>query len=229
MKEHQVKIIGFTGLDGTGKSTQIISLQNHLVNKGFKVKTVHQYEPVFKTTSYIKNKARKFFSGVHKRFIKQGTSVTEGEIYENQTTPNIENDKTIAGRLLSCWWLISGVWRSKYNYQSNKNINYILLDRCYIDELVRSQWKTNSGKKLGKSFIRLCPKPDLVFYFYGDESKTWDRKKEKNSTRKEYDRKKLIVEDLIHDLERIWPIQKICIDNHDVDEISRKVFQKLKV
>lgn len=214
------RVIGFTGLDGTGKSTQSVRLEERLRQEGWRVVRVHQYEALTGLGRQLKRSLRSLQAQV----VRPGTVVVE----EPSKEAGREGDRPA---VLSCWlaraWLVDGWWRGYVNWMRYPGCDFLILDRCFIDEIVRAEWKMGSGQRWGLYLLRHFPIPDLVFEFQVDEETGWRRKKALNMAREEYDRKRRVMEEIMGAVRQIWPVRTIRVDHRGIEEVAAQVYEEV--
>lgn len=214
-------VIGLTGADGAGKSTQVRILAERLRASGARVDTVHQYAPVFPVTAALKRRLAPRLLTVHQALVRPGTTVPVSSASSRERS---QSEDARSGNIgLAVSWLALGWWRSVANLRRSRRCDVLLLDRCYVDEIVRVAWRTGRGRTLGLRLLGLLPAPHLVVALAIDEGTGWSRKKARNMTRGEYARKREIVMDVTAQAASVWPVRVIDVGAMSAPEVADRV------
>lgn len=143
-----MKLITISGLDGSGKSTQLNLLKKNLAKKGFKIKSFHMI------SFSIANKILKSKKGNSSREKKSQTTASKKAIFLKKTA------------------LIIDVFRFRHFYLMNSYRNkydFILTDRYFYDQIVNIKFlekdknyqKTPLWQKLAEKYAII---PHCGFY-----------------------------------------------------------------
>jgi len=222
------RVIGFTGLDGTGKSTQSSRLEQRLRQEGWRVVRVHQYEAITRLGQHLKRSLRSFQASLQARLVRPGTVVEEGSPGRprGELTSGVGRSAVLS-RLLAAVWLVDGWWRGYVNWKRYPRCDFLILDRCFVDEIVRTEWKLGSGRRWGLHLLRRFPIPDLLFELQVDEETGWGRKKAWNMAREEYDRKRWVMEEVMLAVRQMWPVCTIRVDGRGIEEVAAQVYEEV--
>ena len=148
-----MKIITISGLDGSGKSTQINLLKNYLESQNKRVFYFHAIQnSLAKKIIDFKNKYCLIcrLSGKCKADQKkQEDSVTSANFFQ-----------IILRRI----FLVIDIWRFKVlsNKLLNKNYDYILSDRYFYDSIINIYYLSKSKKTIPCE--KFTKKPDIAIY-----------------------------------------------------------------
>ena len=174
-----MKIVSISGLDGSGKSTQIKLLQEYLESQGKKVFYFHAVQ------FSLPNKLAGFFSCHSERIRQQAEKPKNlGSEISRQT----RDDNTAKGVTKANWFQIGlrklvlpiDICRFKKLLKKleKKGFDYLVSDRYFYDNIINIVYL--SGKKPNTSNLkpRTCidvPRPDFAFYLKTDPAKIMQR------------------------------------------------------
>lgn len=204
-------LIAFTGPDGSGKSTQLKRLCEALRDRGYSVGVAHQYEPVSPPLRTVKNRLRD-------RPLDPGLG-------DFSATPRTVGARAFA---VGWWWLLSGWWRATAHVFVLRRCDVILLDRCYIDEIVRVSWRFGRERRGGWRLLRAAPTPAVVIALEADINDGWARKKQHNMSRPQYVAKREVVTAVNRTARRWWPVTEIVVDGRSIEDVGSEIMRVIQ-
>jgi thymidylate kinase len=163
-------LISFSGVDGSGKSTQIATLQSALHGAGLRTRRLAFWDDVV-----VGAKSREGF--VHKVYKSERGIGAPGK-------PVRRRDKNMRG-----WHLtlsrhvlyLMDACRLCYVVaaeQMKVGVDVVILDRYIYDELVNLNLANRFTRWFVRRLIRLAPRPDLAFLLDADPDAAYARKPE---------------------------------------------------
>lgn len=152
-----MKIITLSGVDGSGKSTQLKKLQAFLNNEGKRVSYIHA------VSFSLPQAARALFVRPNKNAALGKSKTKSGFI----------------GIVLRKCVLLIDLWRFRFYVQKlrKSGVDYLLSDRYFYDTLVNIAYL--DGTRLVTPFARLAarfiPKPDAAVYLHVTPERVMER------------------------------------------------------
>ena len=146
-----MKFIALTGVDGSGKSTQLEPLMAHLVKNGHKVAYFHAVE------FSLANRISRFLKGKKSFEAGQEKAVTETSLVS----------LILREKFLFIDFIRFHFWRRHLRLEG---YDYILSDRSFYDSLINIEYlnlaKDSALVRFGVRFLsRFLPKADYPFFF----------------------------------------------------------------
>lgn len=162
-------IVSFSGIDGAGKSTQIKSLCNHLIQIGLQVVVVAFWDDVA-----VFGRTRGFFS--HAVF-KSEKGIGSPEAPVRRRDKNVQSWYMTPIRFLFYFLDALALRFSALNTRRNR-VDVIIFDRYLYDELANLRLQHRAGRSYARWLIRMVPQPDIACLLDADPAKARERKPE---------------------------------------------------
>lgn len=225
------RVIAFTGLDGTGKSTQARLLTTALEERGMRVATVHHFAPTMPTVRSLKHRTRRILGRLQRSTVVPGTAVEPAEPRRGEPSDRLTGRfstpaRTLFRRALAIYWTMTGYLKGATLRLRTRKADIVVSDRCFIDDLVRIRWKCATAPPAGNLLLRAQPRPDLVFSLaVDDSSEAWRRKKERNTTVAALEAKQRLHRTVVASARPRWPVQVINVTGRPAAQVHQQVLQ----
>ena len=165
----QTRSVSFSGVDGSGKSTQIERLRDRLQERGFQVQIVRFWDDIARLKKIREGMGHKVFKG------DKGIGSPEAPINRR--------DKNVRGWPMTCFryclYLIDAIsLRLVFRELLSSHADVVIFDRYTYDELANldlTNWVTRTYARL---IMRFIPRPDISFVLDADPEAARARKPE---------------------------------------------------
>jgi thymidylate kinase len=152
--EHSFTSISFSGIDGAGKSTQIVSLCIKLHEMGLRFRLVQFWDDVATLTRLRESLARFLFKG--------DTGVG------TPRAPVARRDKNVRSRAMTlvrlCLYFADAVsLRLLMKKFTRSGADVVIFDRFIYDELANLNLRNRAARAFAQFVLRFVPRPDLSF------------------------------------------------------------------
>ncbi|HEU0012251.1 MAG TPA: hypothetical protein VFQ45_01135 [Longimicrobium sp.] len=215
----------FAGMDGSGKSTQAAEVERRLREMGYRVVRAHQYTP----SGALGRGVSRLGAVLARRAAGSGEEMSEAEASASPTSvakaPRGAKRWAAGGVALASLclgWLRA--WRAEWR---GRGADVLLLDRSFVDELIRVRWRLQTVPRLGYRLLALLPPPDRAFRLTLDPATGVLRKKGRSLTEAEYRAKLQAVEGVLATLPPRWRFEDVPVDGRDVDAVAEGLLRSI--
>ena len=213
--------ICFTGLDGSGKSTQSMKLLNTLNEKKIDVVYRHQFRYESESVMKWKDKLRPFIKRAQYLFCIDDSILIDAPflkvIRDNIVWRTIRYPLS---QMIALGILYSGVRKAKNKYKKYGVHDVFIMDRCFFDEVVRIEWKLNIRIPFRSIWLRSAPVPELVIYFDIPGDKSWERMDPKDTGKLPMILKEKAYKRLIPCYKKLTKVRVINIEAKSIEEVA---------
>jgi thymidylate kinase len=133
----------------------------------------------------------------------------------------------LVGSILGAASLFLGLVRSWRALRAGRGADLLLLDRCYLDEIVRVRWRLGTPAFLGAFFLRFAPRPDRLIHLDVPARLGWARKKASWYTQEQFDRKRALVEEVIAQAAQRWQVHRIDVGERPAVEVAALILPEV--
>ena len=162
-------IVSFSGIDGSGKSTQIESLCKRLEEAGLHVRLITFWDDVATLKRLREGAGHKIFRG------DEGVGTIEKPI--NRRDKNIRTPLMTVVRLLL--YLLDAVSLRRITKDALKfQADVVIFDRYLYDELANLNLQNGAFRRYARWTMKLVPTPNVSFVLDGDPIEARARKPE---------------------------------------------------
>ena len=180
------KVTVFTGIDGSGKTTQVQLLVDYFRKKGIKVKSVQQFAP---------DPLEKPFLRIAAPALKKLERSASNKTYFEQKNSNRGSFLKSLLRICNVARIVCrGVIHTRGGIISNRS-QTIIFDRYFYDALIKVKWMYGISDRLEKALMKLVPQPFLLFYLDVPAEEAWNREKDGDTTLDQHRWKKQLYDE----------------------------------
>lgn len=182
------KIIVFTGVDGSGKTTHAKLVADYFQKKSIAVGFAQQFAPNVLTKSILKKTAPAF------KKLERSASNKSYFNLKNSDSDQQHFTKSLLRICANIRVICTGFYHTWIRILLNKSSSVIIFDRYFYDDLVKAKWMFGISNRLEEMLTHLVPKPFLIFYFDITVEKAWNREEDGATTLEQHRSKKEIYD-----------------------------------
>lgn len=163
------KLVSFSGIDGAGKSTQIVALHAHLREIGLRVQLVTFWEKVAALAQIRASVGHTIFGG------DNGIGTP--------SAPIERRDKNVRSSLMTsiriCLYVLDAIaLRRVVKSSASSNIDVVIFDRYIYDELANLPLQRRVIQAYLRLILNIAPTPDIAYLLDADPVQARIRKPE---------------------------------------------------
>jgi thymidylate kinase len=168
-KMDRTRIVSFSGIDGSGKSTQIEALRECLQHEGLRVSSVRFWDDIATLTGLRETTGHKIFKG------DKGVGSPSAPI--NRRDKNVQSWPMSCVRL--CIYLLDAISvRSAVKKAFRSGADLVIFDRYIYDELANLNLKNRAIRYYVRFLMKIVPRPQISYLLDADPVKARARKPE---------------------------------------------------
>lgn len=220
-----MKIVTFSGLDGSGKTTQATRFVSRRVEEGRDAIYEHQFRFNSERVMQAKGRLRPFLLFVQAAVCEEGTVVLAPNADDSLHRGIIRHtvQKVFLIPILTAIVLVLGWYRTRKKLRSNAEHEILVLDRYFYDEIVRVEWKFGIRLPFRKMLLKTLPRPHLVIYFDIPGDISWQRMDPQDSSKNAMLRKEIAFKRLLPLIGEDTTLRIISIIGLTADEVQNQV------
>jgi thymidylate kinase len=124
--------------------------------------------------------------------------------------------------------LISGLIKSRGKSKLYGGHDFFVMDRCFLDELARVEWKLKIRIPFKSLWFRYAPAPDITFYFDIPGVTSWERMDPVDTGKEAMVEKEKTYKRLIPDYAVFTDMNVLDTNGFGIDEVTKAVFTHLR-
>jgi thymidylate kinase len=168
-KRDKTVFISFSGIDGAGKSTQILALCQRLAEHGLRVRQIAFWDEIARMTRLRESAGHSIFKG------DRGVG--------SPSAPINRRDKNVRSWPMSCFrlflYFIDALSaRAVMNRARRSDVDVVVLDRAIFDELANLTLSNQAIRVYVRLILAIVPRPDISFVLDADPVQARARKPE---------------------------------------------------
>lgn len=163
------KVVSFSGVDGAGKSTQILALRAWLAGQGLRVTTIAFWDHVATLTGLREGAGHRIFQG------EKGVGSPEKPV--NRRDKNVQSWPMSCVRL--CLYALDAIsTRIQVRKAIFSDADVIIFDRYIYDQFANLRLSSRFVRGYVRLLMKLVPRPDVSYLLDADPMQARARKPE---------------------------------------------------
>lgn len=168
-KNRRTRFVSFSGIDGSGKSTQIQALCAHCETMGLRVRSIAFWNDVATLTRVREGVGHRIFKG------EKGVGTPAAPI--NRRDKNVRSPLLTAVRMF-LYFLDAVSLRNTVEHASSSDADVVIFDRYIYDELANLPLRNYAMRAYVRLIAKLTPRPDIGFLLDAEPVEARERKPE---------------------------------------------------
>jgi thymidylate kinase len=220
--------ICFVGLDGSGKSTQSNVLVQVLQDKQYDVIYRHQFRYESESVMLAKDVLRPLI-----KTMQYLICIPDSILIESPILRVIRDNflwrvvRPLIAYPIGILVLLSGLIKARGKSKLYGSHAFFVMDRCFLDELARVEWKLKIRIPLKFLWFRYAPAPDITFYFDIPAATSWERMDPVDTGKAAMVEKEKTYKRLIPEYSTYTDMHIIDIKGLDVNSVTEAIFLRL--